>query len=593
VPGSRPGRSANSYRSHIRFSGILTKATVQVAITADALRQSLDLAVLKVRWLAVFIVRWLVMRLDDWFLNPEERGNPMTEIDSRRSEGVAWTEGNHVTFLIDGVSYFTRLAEVISSLEPHDEVRFTDWRGDGDELVSGDGTSISELLAIASRRGVDVRGLLWRSHSDRFAFSSKENRRFAIEVTKAGGEVLLDERVRRSGSHHQKMVLVRHPTFLERDVAFIGGIDLSHGRRDEPEHRGDHQAIKLDPRYGRRPPWHDVQLEIRGPAVTELDHTFRERWEDPTPLNHAGRLRSELSRVMSRDRVARPLPARLGVPPTQGGHAVQVLRTYPSRRPKYPFAPDGERSVARAFAKTINRARTLIYIEDQYFWSVEIARLLARALRRQPQLQIIAIVPRYPDKDSKLSGPPSRLAQARALALVQSAGGERVGIYDVENEVGTPIYVHAKVCVIDDVWATVGSDNLNRRSWTHDSELSCAVIDSELDERIPIDPGGLGDGSRKFARELRLSLWAEHLGRSADDPELLDLAHSSVLWRETAGKLERWQSHPNEGNRPPSRIQLHEIDPVPLVSQRWASLVYRFIFDPDGRPLRLRLRRRF
>jgi phosphatidylserine/phosphatidylglycerophosphate/cardiolipin synthase-like enzyme len=235
----------------------------------------------------------------------------------------------------------------------------------------------------------------------------------------------------------------------------------------------------------------------------------------------------------------------------------------------------------------------LIYIEDQYFWSVEIARLLARALRRQPQLQIIAIVPRYPDKDSKLSGPPSRLAQARALALVQSAGGERVGIYDVENEVGTPIYVHAKVCVIDDVWATVGSDNLNRRSWTHDSELSCAVIDSELDERIPIDPGGLGDGSRKFARELRLSLWAEHLGRSADDPELLDLAHSSVLWRETAGKLERWQSHPNEGNRPPSRIQLHEIDPVPLVSQRWASLVYRFIFDPDGRPLRLRLRRRF
>ena len=560
MPGSRPGRSANNYRSLIRLSGILTKATVRVAITADALPRSLAIAKLIVRWLAVLIVRWLLMRIDDWFLNPEERGNPMTEIDSRRSAGVAWTEGNHVTFLIDGVSYFTRLAEVISSLEPHDEVRFTDWRGDGDERVSGDGTSISELLAIACRRGVDVRGLLWRSHSDRFAFSSKENRRFAIEVTKAGGEVLLDERVRRSGSHHQKMVLVRHPTFLKGDVAFIGGIDLSHGRRDDTEHNGDHQVIKLDPRYGHRPPWHDVQLEIRGPAVTELDHTFRERWEDPTPLNHAGRLRSEFSRVMSRDRVARPLPARLGVPPTQGGHAVQALRTYPSRRPKYPFAPDGERSVARAFAKAINRARTLIYIEDQYFWSVEIARLLARALRRQPQLQIIAIVPRYPDKDSKLSGPPSRLAQARALALVQNAGGERVGIYDVENEVGTPIY---------------------------------AVIDSELDERIPIDPGGLGDGSRKFARALRLSLWAEHLGRSADDPELLDLAHSSVLWRETAGELESWRSRPDEGNRPLSRIQLHEIDPVPFVSQRWASLIYRFIFDPDGRPLQLRLRRRF
>jgi phosphatidylserine/phosphatidylglycerophosphate/cardiolipin synthase-like enzyme len=176
---------------------------------------------------------------------------------------------------------------------------------------------------------------------------------------------------------------------------------------------------------------------------------------------------------------------------------------------------------------------------------------------------------------------------------VQNAGGERVGIYDVENEIGTPIYVHAKVCVIDDVWATVGSDNLNRRSWTHDSELSCAVIDSELDDRIPLDPGGLGDGSRKFARALRLSLWAEHLGRSPEDPELLNLSHCSLLWRETASKLEGGQSRLGKEDRPPSRIRSHVIDPVPIASQRWADLAYRLIFDPDGRPLKLRLRRRF
>jgi phosphatidylserine/phosphatidylglycerophosphate/cardiolipin synthase-like enzyme len=533
------------------------------------------------------------MRYDDWFLTPKERGNPKTEIDSHRSEDDAWTEGNRVAFLIDGVSYFTSLAEAILNLEAHDEVRFTDWRGDANERVSADGTSIASLLASSCRRGVDVRGLLWRSHSDRFAFSSKENRRFAVEITEAGGEVLLDERVRRGGSHHQKMVLIRHPSFLERDVAFIGGIDLSHGRRDDGEHRGDQQAIKLDPRYGRCPPWHDVQLEIRGPSIGELDLTFRERWEDPTPLNHAGRLRASLSRAMSRDRVARALPTPLDDPPTQGGHVVQVLRTYPSRRPSFPFAPNGERSVARAFAKAIKRARTLIYIEDQYFWSAEIARLLAEALRRQPDLQVIAVVPRYPDKDSKLSGPPSRLAQARAIAIVQKAGGERVGIYDVENESDTPIYVHAKVCVIDDVWATVGSDNLNRRSWTHDSELSCAVIDSELDDRIPLDPGGLGDGSRKFARALRLSLWSEHLGRSSEDPALLDLAHSSLLWREAASELEGWRSSPEKGHRPPSRIRSHVVDPVPHGSKGWAELVYRLIFDPDGRPLRLRLRRRF
>ena len=50
-------------------------------------------------------------------------------------------------------------------------------------------------------------------------------------------------------------------------------------------------------------------------------------------------------------------------------------------------------------------------------------------------------------------------------------------IYGLENHAGTPVYVHAKACVIDDTWTTIGSDNFNRRSWTHDSELSAVVID--------------------------------------------------------------------------------------------------------------------
>lgn len=539
------------------------------------------------------LVRWLFMRLDDWFLTPQERGNPASKIDALRNPTIAWTEGNRVTFLIDGATYFTRLSDVLSSLEPHDEVRFTDWRGDGDERVAHDGTSIATLLADACRRQVDVRGLLWRSHSDRFAFSSKENRRLAVEVSKSGGEVLLDERVRRAGSHHQKMFVVRHRTKPERDVALLGGIDLSHGRHDDARHHGDPQAIELDERYGPRPPWHDVQVEIQGPAVEEIDFTFHERWEDPTPLNHAGRARAFVSRTLKRDRRGRELPTRLPEPAAVGSHAVQILRTYPSRRPRYPFAPDGERSVARAFSKALARARSLIYIEDQYFWSKEIASLLANVLAQQPTLQLIIVVPRFPDKDSSMSGPPSRLAQERAIDVVKSAGGDRVGIYDIENDDGTPVYVHAKVCVIDDVWVTVGSDNLNRRSWTHDSELSCAVIDAELDDRVPLDPGGLDDGSRRFARDLRLSLWSEHLGLAVDDPELLDPANGSELWRRSADQLSIWQSSNTTTRRPPGHVRIHEVVPVPSRAKAWAYVVYRLIFDPDGRPLRLRMRHRY
>ena len=533
------------------------------------------------------------VRLDDWFLRPEERGNPTTGIDSQRRNGHAWTEGNNVAFLVEGATYFERLAVVLSNLRSGDQVRFTDWRGDGNECVTDDGQAIATLMAQLCRRGVDVRGLLWRSHSDRMSFSAKENRRLAREVTAAGGEVLLDERVRRGGSHHQKLVVIRHPDSLEHDVAFVGGIDLCHGRRDDADHRGDRQVIKLDPRYGPHPAWHDAQLEVRGPAVADLDFTFRERWQDPTPLNHASRPRAWMSRVTSRDRLASPLQAPLAAPPIVGSHAVQVLRTYPARSPKYPFAVDGERSIARAIAKAIDRARALIYIEDQYFWFTEVAELLASALRDHPKLQLIGLVPRYPDKDSRLSGPPSRLAQARALETVRAAGGARVGIYDLENEFGTPIYVHAKVCVIDDVWASVGSDNLNRRSWTHDSEVSCAVLDAELDHRSPVDPGGLGDGSRKFARDLRLRLWSEHLGRSPEDPDLLNLSNGQGLWNMAARDLADWKLHHGRRPRPSSRVRFHEIAPVPLASQRWADVAYRLIFDPDGRPRRLRGGRRF
>ncbi len=153
--------------------------------------------------------------------------------------------------------------------------------------------------------------------------------------------------------------------------------------------------------------------------------------------------------------------------------------------------------------------------------------------------------------------------------------------------------MHAKVCVIDDVWVSVGSDNFNRRSWTHDSELSNGVLDATRDEREPRDPAGLGDGARVFARDLRLELWREHLGRASDgseDDELLDPVEAVAAFERTALRARRLvrRRHGRSASTrtcPPARPE--RLRPC---SGLWAVPVYRGFLDPDGRPWRERLR---
>ena len=164
-------------------------------------------------------------------------------------------------------------------------------------------------------------------------------------------------------------------------------------------------------------------------------------------------------------------------------------------------------------------------------------------------------------------------------------------VFDVENRAGEPVYVHAKVCVVDDVWASVGSDNFNRRSWTHDSELSCAVLDDTRDPRTPADPAGQGDGARVFARDLRLRLWREHLDRDpegADDADLLDPAGAVAAITSTADALQRWYDTGRQGPRPPGRLRPHRPERLPWYTRLWALPAYRLVYDPDGRPLHAR-----
>ena len=126
------------------------------------------------------------------------------------------------------------------------------------------------------------------------------------------------------------------------------------------------------------------------------------------------------------------------------------------------------------------------------------------------------------------------------------------------------MYVHAKVCIVDDAWMTCGFDNFNRRSWTHDSELTCAVVDPD----------------NELLSALRRSLWSEHLGLPPDDPQFADLEQAQDLWRSRVGHAG-------------CRAGRHEPAPVGVAQRSWAHPLQRLVFDPDGRRWRDRHRDTF
>jgi phosphatidylserine/phosphatidylglycerophosphate/cardiolipin synthase-like enzyme len=142
------------------------------------------------------------------------------------------------------------------------------------------------------------------------------------------------------------------------------------------------------------------------------------------------------------------------------------------------------------------------------------------------------------------------------------------------------------------VSSSVGSDNFNRRSWTHDSELSCAVLDDTRDDREPRDPAGQGDHARMFARDLRLRLLREHLDRADDGSEDGDLLDPDIAVRAIAASaqaLEHWHVTGQSGQRPPGRLRPHRPERLRWLTRLWAVPAYRLIYDPDGRSYRQRV----
>jgi phosphatidylserine/phosphatidylglycerophosphate/cardiolipin synthase-like enzyme len=246
---------------------------------------------------------------------------------------------------------------------------------------------------------------------------------------------------------------------------------------------------------------------IQGPLVGDVEANFVQRWN---AAKVAGVSFSAHATVL-------PKPA---VPQSQLDVKGQIARTMPA---KYPAVPAGEKGILDLYVKAIRSAKQYIYIEDQYFRSQTIAREVAQACTKNRKLIIIAVT--QPDYASDLEA--DELWKVASLTTKWSAAAYNtiksavkdfclffLQVADVDKKgrmVFRPVNLHAKIMVVDDIWYTIGSCNLNDRGFEFEGELNVAVLHDS-------------------AKALRQRLFAEHLESPCPD----SIAAAAKLWYEHA-----------------------------------------------------------
>jgi phosphatidylserine/phosphatidylglycerophosphate/cardiolipin synthase-like enzyme len=416
--------------------------------------------------------------------------------------------GCELDVLIDGAQALPRIAEALAGARSH--VHIAGWHVTPDFGLTRDDRSsrLRDLLGDLAEL-VEVRVLLWAgAPAAAFTPSRAAVRRVRDELVRGTRiKCALDAHERPMHCHHEKLVIV------DGEIAFVGGIDLTSlggDRFDSSEH----------PVRGCLG-WHDTSTRLRGPAVTDVAAHFGHRWRE------AGGERIEVT----------PAPAA-------GKLEVQVVRTVPEKI--YGFLPDGDFRILESYKRALRSARELVYLENQFLWSADVVTILADKLRDPPSddFRVVVLLPAKPN-----NGADTTRGQLGVLATADN-GAKRFLAATVsarDGGVTGPLYVHAKVGIVDDAWLTVGSANLNEHSLFNDTEMNVVTCDPDL------------------VRDTRLRLWAEHLERpiaevSGDPARVVD-----HLWRPIA--TEQLQRRERGGP------QTHRLSELPGVSRRSMALL--------------------
>jgi len=322
-------------------------------------------------------------------------------------QGRPFREGHRLRLLIDGDATFDAILGAVAEARHTVLVQFFVFHDDGL------GRRMQQALLERATAGVRVCVLY-------DGVGSHDLPRRYVETLRAGGVAIHPfathrwrNRFQLNFRNHRKIVVV------DGARAFIGGLNV-----------GD-EYLGLKPPLA---PWRDTHLEIRGPAVADLQQLFADDWlwitGAPPPLHPA--------------------------PPADGDARVLVVASGPA---------DPQETGSLFFTAAINAARRRVWLTTPYFVPDSAVRAALRlAVLRGVDVRVL--IPARPDHRTVFLA--STLHAHHALR-----GGVRMLRYQ-------PGFVHQKVLLVDDDCAAVGSINLDSRSFRLNFEASALVLDHDF-----------------------------------------------------------------------------------------------------------------
>lgn len=395
------------------------------------------------------------------------------------------TGTDRLTVIVDACDYFRILRRAM--LQAEKRIMIVGWDFDTRIDLDPDDDEAMDLghfmLALAKRKPeLEIRILKWDFGALKSLFRGSHLWMLLRWMWTRQIRFKFDAKHPPGCSHHQKIVVI------DNCLAVCGGIDMTSDRWDTRDHKDD-DPRRVEPNGKVYGPWHDATALLNGDAAAALDELCRERWKVAT------------------GETMEPVAGREDcwvddVEPHFRDVNVALSRT------RAPYEDEPEiREIEQLYIDMIASAERFIYSENQYFTSPKIAAAIVDRLAQRPDLEIVMVQPLTADgwiEQVAMDGTRVRLCRM----IGESDPDDRFRIYYPQTQGGTPIYVHAKVMIVDDRMVRIGSSNMNNRS---------LGLDSECDVLVEASQAGNAGLASEAIRGIREGLLAEHLGMSRDE----------------------------------------------------------------------------